>query len=335
MVFVDYNSVNGAKSDPLISMAEQISKLYPQLGSIYEIHFVTSSENHTYRILSEQGDFAMRAQRPGYHSLEEINAEIQFVETLSNSRIATAKPVMRTDGNFVSHMQTPEGDRLVTLFHWVNGRHPEEIEFYDTYGKMGSIMGHMHRVSTKISKDYTKRRPRWTLNEIIGSHAVWGGWDHPDYIAQSQRQLILDFLALFQSQLIQYDSTGRCGLIHADMRPTNVILNEGEVIIIDFDDCCHSWYLFDIAATVSFLEHRPDLPTWLNHFISQYRYQSPLSKQEVDLLPFFIGLRRVQLMAWYFSHRESAYAQSLGDIWLYQSFDVVSNIINHQLSFIH
>jgi Ser/Thr protein kinase RdoA (MazF antagonist) len=316
-------------------MAMQIRELYPQLGSIYEITFVTSSEHHTYRILSEQGSFAMRAERPGYHSLEEINAELQFVETLSNHQIATAKPVARTDGNFVSRLQTPEGDRFVTLFHWINGRHTEEKEFYDTYGKMGHIMGCMHRISTKISREYIKRRPHWTLEEIIGSQAVWGSWDHPDYIDKSQRRLILDFLAVFQSRLAQYDSTERRGLIHADMRPTNVILNEGEVVIIDFDDCCHSWYLFDIAATVSFLEHRQDLPEWFNNFISQYRNRNPLSKQEVDLLPFFIGLRRVQLMAWYFSHRESAYAQSLGDSWLYQSFDVVSDVMNHQLSFIH
>lgn len=334
MLFPDENRILKTKSDPLVALATQISEAYSQLGSIHEIKFVTSSENYTYRILSVQGDFAMRAQRPGYHCLEEINAELQFVETLSKSKIATAKPVMRTDGTFVSHMQTPEGTRLVTLFHWVNGRHPEEIEFYDTYGKMGSIMGRMHRVSTLISQDYTKKRPRWTLDEIIGSHAVWGSWDHPDYIAQPQRQLILDFIALFRSKLTQYDSTGRCGLIHADMRPTNVILDEGEVIVIDFDDCCYSWYLFDIAATVSFLEHRPDLPKWMNHFIYHYQLQSHLSQQEVDLLPFFIGLRRVQLMAWYFSHLECVYSQSLGDTWLYQSFDVISNIMNHQLSFI-
>ncbi|WP_298217622.1 phosphotransferase [Halothiobacillus sp.] len=333
MVLVDYNSVIESKADPLINMAGQVSALYPQLGSINEIQFVTSSENHTYRIISERGDFAMRVQRPGYHCLEEINAELQFVEVLSNNGIATAKPVRRSDGHFVSQLHTVEGDRLVTLFHWVKGHHPEEVEFYDTYGKMGSIMGRMHQVSTNITQDYTKSRPRWTLDEIIGSHAVWGSWDHPDYIDQPQRNLILGFIAELRSRLARYDSTGRYGLIHADMRPTNVLLHDGGVVTIDFDDCCHSWYLFDVAATVSFLEHRPDMPEWLGHFISQYQNQTKLSKQEVDLLPFFIGLRRVQLMAWYFSHRESVYCQSIGDTWLYQSFDVVSDIISHKISF--
>ena len=55
--------------------------------------------------------------------------------------------------------------------------------------------------------------------------------------------------------------TGRArfGLVHADLRLANLIANGDEIQVIDFDDCGLSWYLYDLACALTFLEARPDV----------------------------------------------------------------------------
>lgn len=328
-------SQTDANGDLTDVLSTELGDLYPELSNgIHRIEFLTSSENRTFRIVGSVSDYAMRVQRLGYHSEEEINAELAFVDILSRHGIAVAKPVTRKDGAFVSHLDLGEGvDQLVTIFHWVDGRHPVVADFREVYARMGSVMACMHRISQNITPAFLDLRPHWTYEEIVGSRAVWGDWDHPEYVDLAQKRLVHRFLEVFRKQLRSYDSQTQRGLIHADMRPTNILTKHGDVIIIDFDDCCHSWFLYDIAATVSFLEHHPALQEWVGLFLFHYQKARSLSKKELHLLPYFIGLRRVQLMAWYFSHQDSEYGRSLGIDWLYQSFPVLENILNHKLSF--
>ena len=330
----DRNAIQDSCSDPILLLGKEIAEIYLGTGEpVQEIQFLTSSENRTYRIRCPHATYAMRVQRPGYHSEAEINAELEFVDILAKHGVSIAKPLARRDGAFVSRLRGGQEDHLITLFHWVNGRHPEEHELPEVYASMGAIMGRMHSISERLGSQFASSRPHWGLEEIIGATAVWGNWDHPSHISQNERGLVYRFLEVFQDKLSSCTYPLRRGLIHADMRPTNVMISSDRITMIDFDDCCHSWFLFDIAAAFSFLEHRPGLTRWVNNFLEGYQTTYRLSSEDISLLPYFIGLRRVQLMAWYFSHIDSEFGKSLGIEWLHESFAVLSGILEQRLVF--
>ena len=52
----------------------------------------------------------------------------------------------------------------------------------------------------------------------------------------------------------------RFGLIHADMRLANLLVSGADLHVIDFDDCGFGWFIFDIGASLSFIEHDPRVP---------------------------------------------------------------------------
>ena len=52
----------------------------------------------------------------------------------------------------------------------------------------------------------------------------------------------------------------RYGLVHADIRLANLLVDDGRVSVIDFDDSGFSWYLYDVGTSVSFFEHEPQVP---------------------------------------------------------------------------
>jgi Ser/Thr protein kinase RdoA (MazF antagonist) len=118
---------------------------------------------------------------------------------------------------------------------------------------------------------------------------------------------------LLRERLAAYGETSRTfGLVHADLRCANLIIDGGRLSVIDFDDCGFSWYLYDFAAAISFLEHEPYIPELLDAWIAGYRTVVPLSDEETAIIPTFIMLRRMLLTAWLASHSETPTAEQLG-----------------------
>ncbi|MGH6928611.1 MAG: phosphotransferase enzyme family protein, partial [Dongiaceae bacterium] len=105
----------------------------------------------------------------------------------------------------------------------------------------------------------------------------------------------------------------RFGLIHADLRLANLLLEGPTTKVIDFDDCGFSWYFYDLGTALSFIEHRPDIPQLVDAWVTGYRKVAPLAAAEEAELPTFIMLRRLLLVAWVGSHAETDLAKSLGE----------------------
>src|SRR5262249_55446319 len=103
------------------------------------------------------------------------------------------------------------------------------------------------------------------------------------------------------------------GLIHADMRLANLLV-EGEITkVIDFDDCGFSWYMYDLATALSFLEERPIVPELIASWLTGYRKRARLSSEMERAIPTIVMLRRMALLAWLGTRRHLEFAQGLGE----------------------
>lgn len=102
------------------------------------------------------------------------------------------------------------------------------------------------------------------------------------------------------------------GLVHADMRLANLLLDGDRVQVIDLDDCGFGWYLWDLAASLSFVKHHPEVPALIDAWVAGYRTEAPLSAQEERELPTFVLLRRLLLLAWMGTHGHAVEARELG-----------------------
>lgn len=49
----------------------------------------------------------------------------------------------------------------------------------------------------------------------------------------------------------------RYGVLHADLTPENVLVQDGRLLVIDFDDFGAGWYLFDLTAALVFFVPHP------------------------------------------------------------------------------
>jgi len=148
---------------------------------------------------------------------------------------------------------------------------------------------------------------------MVGPHGFWGPWRAAIGLDASGVALLEHTLSFIADRIGRF-GTGpeRFGLIHADLRLANLLVSESHLRIIDFDDCGFSWFLYDFASAVSFIEHEPIVPELLHAWITGYRRVTPLSGEEVAEIPTFVVLRRILLMAWLASHAEIPFARQFG-----------------------
>ncbi|MFJ5486447.1 phosphotransferase enzyme family protein, partial [Hansschlegelia beijingensis] len=107
-------------------------------------------------------------------------------------------------------------------------------------------------------------------------------------------------------------SPERFGLIHGDLRLANLLVDGDRLGVIDFDDCGFSWFLYDFAAAVSFMEHEPFIPELEDAWLSGYSEVAPILAEDRAMMPTFLLLRRILLTAWVASHSETPTAQAMG-----------------------
>src|SRR4029079_18070432 len=105
------------------------------------------------------------------------------------------------------------------------------------------------------------------------------------------------------------------GLVHADLRLAN-LLGDGtgttsNITVIDFDDCGFGWYFYDFGTAVSFFEDDPAVPEWQGAWVTGSRTPKPVPGGDDALLPSFVLLRRLLLLAWMGSHSHSKESQAM------------------------
>ena len=112
------------------------------------------------------------------------------------------------------------------------------------------------------------------------------------------------------------------------MRLANLLLHDGDTRVIDFDDAGFSWYLWDLATALSFIEDRSDVPELIAAWLDGYRRIEELSQEDEDEIPTFVLLRRIQLIAWIGSHRETDLAQEMGAEFTTVSCDLAADYLD-------
>ncbi len=278
---------------------------------------LTISENATFRIAEEAkgSDLIVRVHRPDYHTEAEILSELAWINALrQDGVVVTPRPVAAKDGNLLQVFSDGETTRHAVAFEHMSGKEPDaESDLVHWYKKLGEINAKLHAHSRRWRRPENFVRKTWNFNRILGDGAYWGDWRDALGLTPDGKAVLERTYALLEAQTSSYGyGEDRFGLVHCDMRAANLLVDGDRLGVIDFDDCGLSWYAYDFAAAISFMEDEPFIPDIMAAWLEGYRLVTPLDAQHEAALPMFIMLRRMQLTAWIASHAETPTAQSMG-----------------------
>ncbi|SIR24501.1 Ser/Thr protein kinase RdoA involved in Cpx stress response, MazF antagonist [Rhizobium sp. RU20A] len=305
--------------DFLSRLGSGVRELAPAWGLSAEaqLRLLTISENATF-LFDDPSDgrkLIVRVHRPDYHTEAEILSELAWIEALrADGVVATPKPVAAADGRLLQRFSDDASLRHAVAFEHMAGREPDaEADMVKWYGTLGEINARLHAHSRGWTRPAGFVRKTWDFDRILGKGAHWGDWRAALGLTADGRAILERLHALLERQTAAYGhGADRFGLVHCDMRAANLLVEGDRLGVIDFDDCGLSWFAYDFAAAVSFIEHEPSVPELMEAWLEGYRRTAPLAAEQAAALPMFIMLRRMQLTAWIASHAETPTAQALG-----------------------
>lgn len=104
------------------------------------------------------------------------------------------------------------------------------------------------------------------------------------------------------------------GLIHADLHSRNVMVDGDRLVIIDFDDSGFGWYVHELAVALHPSWHEPWFIDARDALVAGYRTVHPLTDDELSLLPAFLTIRSMMIVAWLDARPELGFHDWLPDI---------------------
>ncbi|AYF41808.1 phosphotransferase enzyme family protein [Ethanoligenens harbinense] len=260
----------------------------------------------------------LRISRPGYHTTDELQAEIQWLEEIRNStEVRVAAPIRGKDGAFVQTLHSDLSEMLYAgvLYEFLEGETPDENrkeEVLRDFERLGEVTACLHRHTRTWEGAGKLRRGVMDFDALIGDHPLWGRWQDAENLSKDGMMILSRTSDVIRARLDRFGkSRRRFGLIHADLRLANLLVRDDEVQVIDFDDCGFGWYLHDMASAVSFIEDKPITPSLIDAWLAGYRRVETVSEEEEREIPTFIIQRRLQLLAWLTSHADSDPVQEL------------------------
>lgn len=277
---------------------------------------INVSENATYLVEAPDGfKSVLRVHRENYHSKNAIECEIAWARALKeDGRVDTPAVIPGRDG---ADVQTPPGGhglnpRHMVMFEFVPGEQPDENDLVGPFEELGAMAARLHEHAIRWQRPQPFERLTWDLDAVYGSAPTWGDWRDAPNLDAGAKEVLERVQRTVTERLNAFGkSEQRYGLIHADMRLANLLVDDGVTRLIDFDDCGFGWFLYDFAAGISFIEDRPEIPAMREAWVKGYRTVRDLPEEEEREIDSFIMLRRMALTAWIGSHIDVPEAQEL------------------------
>lgn len=293
------------------------------------------SENATYAVDDPATGqrTVLRLHRHGYHDGPEIESELAWLDALrEDAGIRTPRVLPAPDGRRLLAMpeQGARDPRYVVHFEWLPGSEPDQAgpRLVGDFELLGEITGRMHAHVRGWHRPPGFRRFAWDYDGAFGRVARWGRWQDGVAVGAAEREVLGRLDASLSKRLARFGSgPHRYGLIHADLRLANLLVDGDRTYVIDFDDCGWGWFLYDFGAAVSFFEHDPRVPELADAWCRGYRRVSPLKAEDEAELPTFVLMRRLLLVAWIGSHAGTELAQSMGAEYTATSCDLAEDYL--------
>lgn len=282
------------------------------------VTLIAVSENITFKVAVDGAPaLVVRLGRPGYAvSVEHVRSELLWVEALQrDAGVPTPSPRHGADGDLVQFFDDDTGASWTAVgFDFVTGTILEDqVDFESHFTEIGALTAQLHAHSRTWASPAGFTRFDWGLDDMTGSLARWGDWRNAE-LTSADLAMLERAEAAARGVLASVPRTPQhWGLIHSDLRPSNVMTHEGAMTIIDFDDAGYGYYLYDFGSALTFYEHRDSAREMGARWLDGYRTVLPLTADDLAVAGALSMMRRLTMLGWATTHRADALPADLWD----------------------
>ena len=193
-----------------------------------ELNLITVSENATFVLLLDgRPEGVVRVSQPGYvGGPEAVASEIAWLAALHEiDGVRLIDPVPTVRGTFVTKIRDLNGvGWMVVSTKFVEGTVLEDLDDPSRYYRtIGEWSAKFHEQSRHWNRPFGFKRFNWGISDMVGASPRWGRWETAD-LSDTGRHLCERALDAALAVMNTYPRNSHTwGLIHADLRPSNII----------------------------------------------------------------------------------------------------------------
>jgi Ser/Thr protein kinase RdoA (MazF antagonist) len=279
-------------NDEILAEARAKYRIQPD-----KIKLLDGFESYIFEFSVDDEDFILRIGHSHRRNLNLISGEVDWINFLANGGASVARAIYSDEGNLVETIDDQQGGQfLTTAFVRAPGDPPSEETWGPTlFRRYGQLIGRMHALSKNYKPPNREiRRPDWDDPLMLD---VVGWLQSTESLAVRRFEELADYLDHLPRDVENY------GMVHQDAHGGNFFVNNaGEITLFDFDDCCYSWYINDLAIVLFYaLAGRgydsKFVPKFMKPFLAGYVKENILEPSSLAEIPNFLKLREIDLYA--------------------------------------
>lgn len=271
-----------------------------------DCEFVAGRENRVYHVRSARGEYALRIKRPGYREMDELVAELNWLEAMEKAGLHVPRPLPSRNGRLLECVDTFYVDVVSWLPGKPLGKSRQPLALQDrlgTFHAIGAEMAELHAACDAWQSPPGFTRCHWDVEGLLGDKPLWGRfWENPTLSADT-RSLFLRFRQTAREELSGMAQSLDYGLIHADLVRENVLIDDGDIKLIDFDDGGFGFRQFDVATVLLKNMAEPDFLDLKAALTEGYNTRRKLDLSNLDL---FFAIRALSYVGWIIPRIEEA-----------------------------
>ena len=193
-------------------------------------------------VFHDQGhERVIRVGHSGRRPADLVRAEVDWIAYLAAHDVPVAEALTSTGGRLIEQLDDGAGGQFVAVaFRRARGEQLEIQEWTPAFARhYGAVLGRMHRVSA----DY----------EPISRRSAWDAPSMRDVRRHipSDQPLVRDAWERVLSRVRNRAyPPSQFGLIHQDAHGGNFFVDDGQITLFDFDDCCYGPFAMEIGIVI-------------------------------------------------------------------------------------
>lgn len=305
----------------LTAFATELLKNYGIHGA--KVSCINFEFNATFSVETDSGTkYALRININSTRTVENMKGEIEWVRHLNRtSGIHTPTPIATLkDDYIVSGLHAESGQIFFgVMYSWLEGEELGDEPTVSQLHEVGRAIAILHQGSSDFALSTDAALP--TFNDFF--------WGTEDYLFSDKSKLSIADRALIQEahdQIMKLTnelySSSPVHIIHADFHGWNLMWNEDQLSIFDFDDCGFGVEAQDLAVAMYYL----DTPEQDAALLNGYKSVKPLPEYSELAMKALLLQRRLLLLNYLFETKNQEHKEML-PAYLAKSIERVSTFL--------
>ena len=302
------------------------------------LHLIKYRENAVFCVDKDGSKTALRLHRHGYHSDDELRSELQWMQALLQADVMVPTVVPTNSGELFLRYAADglPGELQIDLFEWIDGEQlgsveegvTNEAEIDRTYGALGELAARIHNQAAHWNLPHGFVRHAWDAHGLVGEDPFWGQFWKLESASKSEIALLKRGQNRVFNDLSRLEQSSETySMIHADFAPENILVNDANIHLIDFDDAGFGWHLFELATSLYFIQSEPYFDQAKEALVRGYRIHRQLSDEQLELLPLHLLARAFTYISWVHTRHETETARELTSTILATACELTENYL--------